>query len=115
VLATPDRWDLPRTIPVIQTAIDRNNLLARPRLRGRCPLEVYQQDPRRGWSRRQRQEIFVWIKTRADDMMREMEKRDQQSYRRAWRAAVLAWLRCQGLVTVSEPKSVTPFSPHLTP
>lgn len=113
VLPTPVYWDLDQTIPVIQTAVDRGNLLSRPRLKGRAPLEVYQRDRRRSWSRRGREEIFVWIKIHADDMMKEMEKTDQQSYQRAWRAAVLTWLRCQGLVTVSEPKSVTPFSPNL--
>jgi len=113
VLPTPDRWELPQTIPVIHRAVDRNNGLVRPRLKGRSPLQFYQQQARPRWTLRQRHEIFDWLKSHAEEKMKEMEKRDQQSYQRAWRAAVLAWLRCQGLVTVSEPKSVTPFSAPL--
>jgi hypothetical protein len=109
VLPAPARWEVAQALPVIRTALDRQNLLSRPRLDGRSALEFFQRQPASRWSRRQRQEFFVWIQSHAEGKMQTMRTVDQQSFQRAWRDAALTWLRCQGLVTVSKDKSVTPF------
>jgi len=40
--------------------------------------------------------------------MKEMEKRDQKSYPRAWRVSTLTRLCRHGLITVSKPENLTP-------
>jgi len=109
ILPAPAQWDVAKAQPFIRTALDRQNLTQRPRLQGRCAWSAYQQMERTRWPRRLRHEIFEWIKRHAECRISQMEKNDQQVFASAWRWAALTWLRCQGLVVVSQNKCVTPF------
>ena len=109
-LPVPESWDPSQIRPFILAGLCQENIKPRRRLHNQNAQAVYHERPRLRWSRRERNKIFEWIKNRSEDMMKTMERKDQQSWQRAWRAAALTWLRRQGLITVSQNKTtVTPF------
>jgi transposase InsO family protein len=63
----------------------------------------------RGYTRRQRKEMFEQISQRAMKLMLEQPVHAQGHADAAWRRAVETWLQEQGIITILEPKSVTQF------
>src|ERR1017187_560068 len=63
----------------------------------------------RSYTRRRRKEIFEQIRELAMNIMLEQPARTQGHADAAWRQAVETWLQQHGIITISEPKSVTQF------
>jgi hypothetical protein len=66
--------------------------------------------PRHRYKQRQRHTTFGWIRIRANDSIQQLEKIDHRSLNAAWRHVAEAWLRCQGLITVSINKKCYPIT-----
>lgn len=63
----------------------------------------------RGYTCRRRKEMFDQIRELAMNLMLEQPARTQGHADAAWRQAVETWLQQHGIITISEPKSVTQF------
>lgn len=110
-LPVPEQWEPSQIRPFILAGLCQENLKPRRRLHGQSAQAVYHGRPRLRWNRRERHNIFEWMKSHSEAIVKKMKRQDQQSQQRAWRAAALTWLRRQGLITVSQnQKTVTPFS-----
>jgi len=81
---------------------DLNHLL-RPCLRGRNSCQVYFAG-RRMFTKWERRDAYVWIKTLRDDIVSSSGVQPQA----AWRIAVEAWLKMKGYITVSINGKVLP-------
>lgn len=88
-------------------------LNSRPRrsLQGHAACEAYQHQPRHRYNRRDRLATFEWIRIHAKDRIEQLERIDHRRLHAAWRHAAEAWLRCQGLITVSINQKVLPNLP----
>ena len=96
--------------PLVQTITHQRNDRPRRSLRGRCPSHVYFQSKRSHWNRRQRLQTFEWISTQvADTLNANRETLDQRDVHSAWRNAALSWLRCQGLISVTQNNKLLPL------
>lgn len=112
-LHTPEHWDLEAIAPLGRGLVVQLNAQPRRSLHGRSATQVYQADPRR-WTKRFRQDTFQWIETHWMATLAEMENPNRRSLATAWRASVVAWLRCQALIRVSQPTTtVLPHSPEI--
>jgi len=111
-LPTPPRWDPVAVAPYILAVQHELNWRPRRSLRGRSAAEAYHQQPRARYSRRARLAVFEWIRVHAIDRIHQLEKADRRSVLAAWRAAAESWLRCQGLITVSTNRKVSPHLPR---
>lgn len=104
--------DIPGLWPLLRAVIHLHNARPRRSLGGLTPAMAYFDHQPANWSRSQRHEIFGWISAHAESKLEtQWETPDHHSCASAWRAAVVAWLRCQHLITVS-PKPQP--SPNLT-
>lgn len=63
-----------------------------------------------GYTGRQRKESFEQIRELAMNILAQKPVRTTPHADAAWRQAVETWLQQQGIITISEPKSVTQFS-----
>jgi hypothetical protein len=85
----------------------------RPRrcLRGHTACELFAGAKQNlsGYTRRRRKESFEQIRELAMNILAEMPVRTTPPADAAWRQAVETWLQQQGIITISEPKSVTQF------
>jgi len=101
--------------PLFNYAMTKCNFAPRRTLGYQTAAKVYTEESKSRWDRRQRQEIFAWIGARAKRMLRAMENPNRCHLRRAWRRSAEAWLRRQGLITVSinSQQPVTPFLPSI--
>lgn len=89
-------------------------LNCRPRrsLQGHTACETYHHQPRHRYNQRARLATFEWIRIHAKHRIeQQQEKMDHRRIRAAWRHAAEAWLRCQGLITVSINQKVLPNLP----
>jgi hypothetical protein len=110
-LPVPPQWEPGQLRPFILAGLCQENLKPRRRLHGQCAQTVYHERTRMRWTKRQRHEIFEWLREHSEGIVNKLESNDQQNRQRAWRAAALTWLRRQGLITLSQnQKTVTPFS-----
>ncbi len=96
--------DIPRLEPLVRATILLHNARPRRSLGGRSPAQAYHSTLRTCWSAAKRRETFCWIAAKSAAILSAMQgngvlhARDQAT---AWRIAVVAWLRCQHLITVS--------------
>jgi hypothetical protein len=92
------------------TIVHLHNARPRRSLGGRSPAQAYFGCKAR-WPEKRRHEIFCWISARAESILQTKWKRpDHHSPGTAWRRAVIAWLRCQHLITVSPKPQLSPIS-----
>ena len=96
-----------------QVALAVHELNHRPRrcLRGHTACEQFAgaKQNRCGYTRRKRKEMFEQISELAMKLILEQPVHTQGHADAAWRRAVETWLQQQGIITISEPKSVTQF------
>jgi len=96
-----------------QVALAVHELNHRPRrcLRGHTACEQFAgaKQTRRGYTRRQRKEMFKQISELAVKLMLQQPVHTQGHADAAWRRAVETWLLQQRIITILEPKSVTQF------
>lgn len=105
------RWKPAELRPYILAVHHALNCKPRRSLRGHTACEAYQHQPRRRHNRRARLATFGWIRIHANDRIQQLETIDHRSLNAAWRHAAEAWLRCQGLITVTINKKVLPNYP----
>lgn len=100
-----------RLLPLLRAVILHHNARPRRSLGGLSPLQIYFRQHRRAWSRRQRADIFGWISAHAQVTLEaKRESPDQHDRAAAWRSAVVAWLRCRQLISVSPNTQPSPHS-----
>jgi hypothetical protein len=95
------RWQPKPLRPYVLAVHHALNCRPRRSLQGHTACEAYQHRPRHHYNRRDRLATFGWIRIHANDSIHQQEKIDHRSLNAAWRHAAEAWIRCQGLVTVS--------------
>jgi transposase InsO family protein len=80
-------------------------------LRRRTPCELFAgaKQALRVYTRRRRKEAYDWISELAMAILMTSPVHKQQQADAAWRLAVETWLQKQGIITISQPKSVTRF------
>ncbi|HEY1792917.1 MAG TPA: hypothetical protein VGG34_08355 [Opitutaceae bacterium] len=105
------KWQPDQIRPYIMAVHHILNCRPRRSLHGHTACEAYQHLPRHRYKQRQRHATFEWIRIRANDSIKQLEKIDHRSLNAAWRHAAEAWLRCQGLITISINKKVLPNYP----
>jgi transposase InsO family protein len=105
------KWQPEEIRPYILAVHHALNCRPRRSLQGHTACEAYRHLPRHRYKQRQRHATFGWIRIRANDSIQQLEKIDHRSLNAAWRHAAEAWLRCQGLITVSINKKVLPNYP----
>lgn len=102
--------EIRKLLPIIQSIIHLHNTRPRRSLAGLTPAQAYFHHHTERWSRARRLEIFDWICAHAQNNVEiKWEMSDHHSRAVAWRRAVVAWLRCQHLITISRK---TQPSPH---
>jgi hypothetical protein len=101
-----------------QTALSRlvratthlRNTRRRRSLGGISPATAYHHHAPFAPSAAERRHIFEWISARTEGTLgTKWETSDHHARNAAWRRAVDAWLRCQGLVTVSRKQKPSPI------
>lgn len=98
-----------RLVPLLLSVVHLHNARPRRSLGGHSPAQAYFGRQAR-WSKKRRHEIFRWISARAESTLQTKWKRpDHHSRVTAWRRAVVAWLRCQHLITVSLKPQLSPI------
>lgn len=103
---------IPQLLPLLRAITHLHNSRPRRSLGGLTPAQAYFHHQPEPWSRARRHEIFQWIRAHARGIVKtKWEMADHHARALAWRRAVVAWLRCQQLITVS-PKPQP--SPHFT-
>lgn len=101
---------IPKLLPLIRSVIHLHNARPRRSLGGITPAQAYFHHRSRNWSRAQRHEIFDWITANARDTLEtKWEMSDHHERALAWRRSVVAWLRCQHLITVSRKPQPSPL------
>lgn len=86
------------------------NASERRSLAGLTPAIAYHHVPRFAPTAAQRRQTFEWISARVEDTLgTPWETSDHHARAAAWRRAVAAWLRCQGLITVSRKPKPSPL------
>lgn len=94
-------------------AVTVHDLNHRPRrcLRGHTACETFggAKPNLRGYTRRRRKELFDQISELAMHNLLEPPVRHQGHADAAWRQAVETWLQQHGIITISQPRSVTQF------
>jgi hypothetical protein len=108
----PPAWDPQGIAPYTSAATHLRNCATRRVLGRRTAAETYHLQKRCRFGKRERHATFEWIRRRSNATIREMGKTDRRSLNAAWRHAAESWLRCQGLITVSQNGEVLP---HLSP
>jgi hypothetical protein len=102
--------DIPKLLPLIRAIIHLHNSRPRRSLAGLTPAQAYFHHCPRPWSRARRQQIFDWICAHARTMVEtKWEMSDHHVRAAAWRRSVVAWLRCQHLITVSRKPQPSPL------
>jgi hypothetical protein len=102
--------EIPRLVPLLRAIIHLHNARPRRSLGGLSPARAYFDHQNASWSRKRRHEIFRWISARAESTLQtKWETPDHHSRAKAWRSAVVAWLRCQALITVSRKPQLSPI------
>ncbi|MCH7229121.1 hypothetical protein, partial [Haloferula sp. A504] len=98
---------LPR---LVHAVTHLRNTRRRRSLGGISPATAYHHHPHFAPSALIRRQIFEWISARAEATLgMPWETSDHHARSAAWRRAVEAWLRCQGLVTVSRTPKPSPI------
>lgn len=101
---------IPKLLPLIRAIIHLHNTRPRRSLGGLTPAQAYFHHRSRNWSRARRQQIFDWICAHAQTMVEtKWEMSDHHARALAWRRSVVAWLRCQQLITVSRKPQPSPL------
>ncbi len=100
---------IPRLVAQLRAVIHLHNARPRRSLRGLSPAHAYFDYQNASWSRKRRHEIFRWISAQAESTLQtKWDTPDHHSRAKAWRSAVVAWLRCQALITVSPKPQLSP-------
>jgi hypothetical protein len=107
--------EIPKLLPLVRAVIHLHNSRPRRSLTGLTPAQAYFHHCPRPWSRARRQQIFDWIFAHARSMVEtQWEMSDHHLRAAAWRRSVVAWLRCQHLITVSPKPQPSPlFKPQI--
>lgn len=101
--------EIPKLLPLIRAIIHLHNTRPRRSPAGLTPAQAYFHHQTQRWSRANRHEIFDWICAHAQSMLeKKWEMSDHHSRATAWRRSVVAWLRCQHLITVSQKPQPSP-------
>ena len=111
-LVRPSRWQPKAVLPYVVAVQHALNCKPRRVLHRHTAAETYNHQPHRRYSKRQRLAIFEWIRVHAKDRINQLEKVDQRSVNASWRRAAETWLRCQGLITVTQNQKVLPNLPR---
>lgn len=97
--------------PLVRAAILLHNAGPRRSLAGRSPAEAYHSMPKPTRGAAERRRIFCWTAAKSAAILSAMHENGVHHARDpafAWRAAVVAWLRCQHLITVSKETKPSP-------
>lgn len=99
-----------KLLPLIRAIIHLHNTRPRRSLGGSSPAQVYFRCRTTTWTRKRRHEIFDWISAHARNTLEtKWEMSDHHDRALAWRRSVVAWLRCQQLITVSRKPKPSPL------
>jgi hypothetical protein len=102
--------EIPKLLPLIRAIIHLHNTRPRRSLAGLTPAQACFHHRPGPWSRARRHEIFGWICAHAQTMLgTKWEMSDHHARAAAWRRSVVAWLRCQHLITVSRKPQPSPL------
>jgi hypothetical protein len=106
---------IPRLLPLLQAVTHLHNARPRRSLGGLTPATAYHRHCSPTWSRPRRHEIFHWIRTHARaSLSPTWDTAEPHAHATAWRRSVVAWLRCQQLITVSRKPQPSPhFQPQI--
>lgn len=100
----------PNLHPLLRALTHLHNAAPSPTLAGLSPIHAYFLTTRPAWPLHRRRDIFHWISARAEATLdANRDDLDGPDPDAAWRQAVLCWLRCQHLVTVSHQPQVSPI------
>lgn len=114
VLTSPAIWLIPQIAPILAALCLQQNSRPRRRLHGRSACQVYYQDKSIRFPKRERVTIFKSILSDATATINQMEEPERPDFNAAWREAMVRWLVCQNLLSLSrKPKRVTPFSKNV--
>lgn len=99
------------SLPQLVAAVTHlRNASPRRSLAGHTPATAYHHVPHFAPGAARRRDIFEWISAHAEDTLgAPWETSDHHARAAAWRRAVDAWLRCQGLITVSQTYKPSPL------
>jgi transposase InsO family protein len=101
--------EIHKLLPIIRSIIHLHNTRPRRSLAGLTPAQAYFHHRTERWSRARRHQIFDWIYAHAKNNVEiKWEMSDHHVRSAAWRRAVVAWLRCQQLITVSRKPQPSP-------
>lgn len=107
--ALPQPW--PDSLEFIsktaQAVAHHRNCLPRRCLNGCSATQEFYTEPAR-FTRRERHQIFQWIYLRWSEIMNHMENVNRSTARAVWREVVVSWLRCQGLIDVTQNQKLLP-------
>lgn len=106
----PKRWQVDALQPYVEAVANRLNVRPRPCLGGKTAIAVFGTETKRRFGKKERRNIFEWIKIRSMAIMAEMKQINRRSWNAAWRQAAETWLSDQGLMTVSSNNQCYPFS-----
>ena len=114
VLTPPAAWQIHQVQSILAALCLQQNTQPRRRLQGRSACEFYHHDKSPRYPKRQRLAIFQSILSDATATINHMEEPDRRVFHAAWREAMVRWLVCQNLLSLSQqPKCVTPFSQNV--
>ena len=97
--------------PLVRAAVLLHNSGPRRSLGGNSPAEAFHTLPRTSRGSAERHRIFHWIADQSKAILSAMQGNGHHHARYqafAWRSAVVAWLRCQHLITVSKKSNPSP-------
>jgi hypothetical protein len=106
----PERWELEALQPYVEAVANRLNIRSRRCLKGKNAMEVYASRKRNRFGKKERRNIFEWIKIRSMAILAEVKPMNHRSWNAAWRKATETWLSDQELITVLSNKKCYPLS-----
>jgi transposase InsO family protein len=95
------RWEPQALAPYMEAVVNRLNIKKRKSLRGQCALQAHFLRAQRKYDKKQRHNIFEWMKTRSMAIMAQMGVVNRRNWDASWRQAAATWLSDQGLLTIS--------------
>ena len=84
-----------------------HNHLPRRSLKGKNSCRAYFDGPRVTFDKRQRKEVFLWIKQATSDMLEKLG--DDGMFMTAWRIAARTWLHQNNYITIVRNGKVLPY------
>jgi len=97
-----------------EAAANRLNVRKRACLNGKNAMRVYTMEKHQKFGKKQRREIFEWIKTRSMTILLQVKQGKSVGWNDAWRQAAETWLKNHHLIKITNGKQCYPvFTPSL--